>query len=303
MNWTGSKKNPDFSPEQKRLMIVTHPQLSIKRQCELLDISRSSWYYEPLPETEFNLSLMRIMDEQYLQTPFYGVCQMTAHLQRCGYAVNEKRVRRLLRLMGLEAIYPKPNLSRPDKMHTIYPYLLRGVAITSVNHVWSTDITYIPMAKGFMYLAAVMDWHSRYVLSWELSNSMESSFCVEVLQRALEKHGNPQIFNTDQGSQFTSNSFTGVLLDKGISISMDGKGRATDNVFIERLWRSLKYEYVYLDVPETGPQLYKGLDKYFEFYNRQRPHSSLKTRTPHEIYYDHRKNSNFIPPQDLPILT
>lgn len=284
-------------------MVASHPQISIQRQCELLDISRSGWYYEPLPETDFNLALMRIMDEQYLKTPFYGVRQMTAHLRRCGYEVNEKRIRRLLRLMGLEAIYPKPNLSIADKMHTVYPYLLRGIAITSVNHVWSTDITYIPMAKGFMYLAAVMDWYSRYILSWELSNSMESSFCVEVLQRALDKYGVPQVFNTDQGSQFTSNSFTKVLLDKGISISMDGKGRATDNVFIERLWRSLKYEYVYLDVPATGPELYKGLNRYFDFYNCQRPHSSLNCKTPKEAYYKQPKNTIFIPQTDQPVLT
>lgn len=180
-------------------MVETHDQISIVRQCELLDISRSGWYYEPREETALNLELMRIIDEQYMRTPFYGVRQMTAHLRRIGYTINEKRIRRLMRLMGLEAIYPKPDLSRPDKMHKIYPYLLRGVAITGPDHVWSTDITYIPMQRGFMYLVAVMDWYSRYVLSWELSNSMESSFCVNALEHALSLYGKPQIFNTDQG--------------------------------------------------------------------------------------------------------
>lgn len=274
-------------------MVETHDQISIVRQCELLDISRSGWYYEPREETALNLELMRIIDEQYMRTPFYGVRQMTAHLRRIGYTINEKRIRRLMRLMGLEAIYPKPDLSRPDKMHKIYPYLLRGVAITGPDHVWSTDITYIPMQRGFMYLVAVMDWYSRYVLSWELSNSMESSFCVNALEHALSLYGKPQIFNTDQGSQFTSNVFTSVLLDKKIDISMDGKGRATDNAFIERLWSSLKYECVYLNVPQTGLQLYKDLEAYLDFYNSERPHSSLADKTPEEAYFQKMKNTNF----------
>lgn len=274
-------------------MVETHDQISIVRQCELLDISRSGWYYEPREETALNLELMRIIDEQYMRTPFYGVRQMTAHLRRIGYTINEKRIRRLMRLMGLEAIYPKPDLSRPDKRHKIYPYLLRGVAITGPDHVWSTDITYIPMQRGFMYLVAVMDWYSRYVLSWELSNSMESSFCVNALEHALSLYGKPQIFNTDQGSQFTSNVFTSVLLDKKIDISMDGKGRATDNAFIERLWRSLKYECVYLNVPQTGLQLYKDLEAYLDFYNSERPHSSLADKTPEEAYFQKMKNTNF----------
>lgn len=274
-------------------MVETHDQISIVRQCELLDISRSGWYYEPREETALNLELMRIIDEQYKRTPFYGVRQMTAHLRRIGYTINEKRIRRLMRLMGLEAIYPKPDLSRPDKRHKIYPYLLRGVAITGPDHVWSTDITYIPMQRGFMYLVAVMDWYSRYVLSWELSNSMESSFCVNALEHALSLYGKPQIFNTDQGSQFTSNVFTSVLLDKKIDISMDGKGRATDNAFIERLWRSLKYECVYLNVPQTGLQLYKDLEAYLDFYNSERPHSSLADKTPEEAYFQKMKNTNF----------
>lgn len=260
-------------------------------------------YYRPATETEFNLQLMRLIDEQYLQTPFYGVAQMTAWLQRSGYPVNIKRIRRLLRKMGLEAVYPRPDLSKPDKEHTVYPYLLRGVQIREVNHVWSTDITYIPMARGFMYLVAVMDWYSRYVLSWELSNTLETSFCIHALQQALSKYGTPQIFNTDQGSQFTANSFTGVLKDKGIAISMDGKGRATDNAFIERLWRSTKYEYVYLEVPQTVPQLYKGLDRYFDFYNRHRPHSSLDRKTPEEVYHNIKMDTIFTPQITAPFLT
>lgn len=266
-------------------MIASHPSISISRQCELVGIHRSGYYYTPATETELNLLLMRIIDEQYLATPFYGVGQMTAHLRRLGYRVNEKRIRRLLRLMGLEAVYPKPNLSRPGKGHTIYPYLLRGVDITEVNQVWSTDITYIPMARGFMYLVAVLDWFSRYVLSWEVSNSLETGFCIRALQQALDCYGPPRIFNTDQGSQFTSDDFTGVLKEAGVAISMDGKGRATDNVFIERVWRSVKYEYVYLQVPASGPELYQGLDHYFDFYNCKRPHSSHGIRTPYEIYY------------------
>src|SRR5690606_20675086 len=205
---------------RKRAIITADAPISISRQCELLGLSRSSWYYEPATESELNLTLMRLMDEQYLHTPFYGVGQMRSYLRRSGYEVNEKRVRRLLRLMGLEAVYPRPNLSRANKEHTVYPYLLRGIDISSVNHVWSTDITYIPMQRGFMYLVAVMDWYSRYILSWELSNSMETGFCIAALERALEQYGPPVIFNTDQGSQFTSDAFTGVLKNQGIAISM-----------------------------------------------------------------------------------
>lgn len=273
------------------------------RQCELLGISRSGFYYEPQPETEFNLQLMRLMDEQYLCTPFYGVCQMTAYLRRLGYQINPKRIRRLLRLMGLQCVYPRPNLSRPDKAHKVYPYLLRGVIIGEVNQVWSTDITYIPMQRGFMYLVAVIDWYSRYVLSWELSNSMESSFCIDALQRALHRYGKPQIFNTDQGSQFTSDAFTGVLLENGIAVSMDGKGRATDNAFIERLWRSFKYEYLYLNPPENGLQLYQGTNHYFDFYNTERPHSALSEKTPQETYFQQPQINHTIPQNDTPALT
>lgn len=220
-------------------MIETSAQLSIARQCELLNLSRSGYYYQPVGESEENLKLMRLMDEQYMLTPFYGYRRMWAHLQQIGYQINLKRVHRLYRLMGIEAIYCKPDLSKPCAAHKIYPYLLRNVAIERPDQVWSTDITYVPMKKGFLYLAAVIDWYSRYVLSWELSNSLESSFCLTALDKALQK-GTPEVFNTDQGSQFTSHSFTGRLLDAKVNISMDGKGRALDNIFIERLWRDVK---------------------------------------------------------------
>jgi putative transposase len=274
--------------DHRRALVETDAQVSIRRQCELLDIHRSGIYYEPAPESALNLVLMRIMDEQHLQTPFYGVRQMSAVLQRKGYTVNVKRVRRLLRLMGLEAICPKPGLSKPAKGHSIYPYLLRGVQINAVNHVWSTDITYIPMAKGFMYLIAIMDWFSRYVLCWELSNTMDGSFCTDILKLAIARYGKPLIFNTDQGSQFTADAFVNILANEGVAISMDGKGRATDNVFIERLWRSLKYEYVYPNMPDNVPALYKGLEQYFRFYNNERPHSSLSNSTPEEIYLNQK---------------
>lgn len=227
---------------------------------------------------------MSVMDKQYMKTPFYGAGMMHGHLLRCGYPVNIKRVRRLYRLMGLDAICPKPDLSKPEKTHKIYPYLLRNLAVTYVNQVWSSDITYIPMPNGFLYLTAVIDWHSRYVLSWELSNSLDSSFCIEAVRKAIDKYGKPLIFNTDQGSQFTSAEYTGLLTANGIQISMDGRGRATDNAFVERLWRSVKYEYVYLNAIEDGLALYKGLDNYFTEYNHIRPHSSLRHRSPAQLY-------------------
>ncbi len=264
--------------------IEANSSLSILRQCQLLDIPRSSYYYQPVPESAYNLHLMLLMDKQYLLTPTYGSRMMCAHLCGQGHGVNRKRVQRLMRLMGLEAIFCKPRLSDPDKEHQIYPYLLRNVAVTSVNHVWSTDITYIPMQRGFLYLTAVIDWYSRFVLSWQLSNSMESSFCIEALEVALARYGTPQIFNTDQGSQFTSNDFTSVLKKKQIQISMDGKGRATDNAFIERLWRTVKYEHVYLHAASDGEELYDGLRQFFEHYNYHRPHSSLGYRTPASVY-------------------
>jgi putative transposase len=262
---------------------VNHDTLSIVRQCQLLGLPRSTCYYHGADESEKNLELMRLLDEQYMQTPFYGSRRMAWWLQEQGYKVNRKRIQRLLRLMGLEAVYPRPRTSDPNLEHRIYPYLLRNLAISKVNQVWSADITYIPMSRGFMYLVAILDWHSRYVVAWRLSNSLDSDFCVEALQAALAL-GQPQIFNTDQGCQFTSRAFTSVLEQRQIAISMDGRGRALDNVFIERLWWSVKYEDVYLRSYETVLELEAGLAAYFEFYCRRRPHSSLENRMPWDVY-------------------
>ena len=258
-------------------------EISIRRQCELLGVSRASWYYEPTGESKENLRLMRLIDEQYTRTPFYGSRRMSAWLQDRGHDVNRKRVRRLMQLMGIEAVYPKPNLSRAAEGHKIYPYLLRGVEIARVNQVWSTDITYIRMAHGFVYLVAVMDWFSRFVLSWRLSLTLELDFCVEALRRAL-RWGRPEIFNSDQGSQFTSDDFTGELEQRHIAISMDGRGRCLDNIFIERLWRSLKYEEVYLKDYALVADAQEGIGRYLRFYNYERLHSSLDYRTPASIY-------------------
>jgi putative transposase len=262
---------------------VNHPHLSICRQCELLGLARASFYYEPATETEENLHLMRRIDQQYTDQPVYGSRRMTIWLQGQGYRVNRKRVQRLMRLMGLEAIYPKPKLSAPGQGHQIYPYLLRGVTIERVDQVWSTDITYVPLLSGFMYLAAVIDWHSRYVLAWRLSNTLEGSFCLEMLDEALSR-GRPEIFNTDQGAQFTAEAFTGRLLAAGVAVSMNGKGRCLDNVFVERLWRTVKYENIYPRGYETVPQLREGLAQFFPFYNEGRPHMGLGYRTPAEVY-------------------
>lgn len=259
------------------------PEISVRRQCELLGVSRASLYYEPASESEENLRLMRLIDEQYTRTPFYGSRRMTAWLEAQGYEVNRKRVSRLMALMGLEAVFPKPKLSKPGEGHRVYPYLLAGVEVERVNQVWSTDITYIRMAQGFVYLAAVMDWHSRFVLSWSLSVTMEMDFCVEALKRALRR-GLPEIFNSDQGSQFTSEKFTGELKTREIAISMDGRGRCFDNIFIERLWRSLKYEEVYLKEYRLVREVSDSIGRYFQFYNFERPHQSLEYRTPSEIY-------------------
>lgn len=261
-----------------------HPVLSVRRQCELVGLNRSTLYYEPAQESALNLELMRLMDEQYLKTPFYGWPRMLAYLQRQGYEVNHKRVRRLLQKMGIQAIYPKPKTSVNNPEHKVYPYLLRGLEITYVNQVWSSDITYIPMPHGFMYLVAVMDWYSRYVLAWQLSNTLDGAFCVDALQQAL-LCGKPTIFNTDQGVQFTAVDFTDQLKAEGILISMDGRGRALDNIFIERLWRSVKYEDVYLKDYETVPTLERGLANYFHLYNYERPHQSLAYRTPAEVHF------------------
>ena len=258
------------------------------RQCELLDLYRSSYYYRAVEVSAEELALLRRLDEQYTQTPFYGVRRMTAVLRREGYGVNPKRVRRLLRTLGLWALVPQPGTSRPAPEHRVYPYLLRGVAIERVNQVWSTDITYIRLRSGFAYLAAVLDWHSRYVLAWALSNSLEVGFCLEVLEAALSR-GRPEIFNSDQGAQFTSPAFTGRLLSAGVRISMDGRGRALDNVFVERLWRSVKYEDLYLHGYETVPALGHGLGRYFPFYNEERPHQSLDYRTPGQVYREEQR--------------
>lgn len=265
-----------------------HPALSVRQQCDLLDLNRSTYYYVPATESPLNLHLMRLLDEQYMRTPFYGWPRMTVYLHNQGYAVNHKRVQRLMHKMGIQALYPKPSLSKANPAHKIYPYLLRNLAITHPNQVWSTDITYIPMPSGFMYLVAVIDWFSRYVLAWHLSNTLDGTFCVDTLQQALQRapQGHPPtIFNTDQGAQFTALAFTTLLEKAAIQISMDGKGRALDNIFIERLWRSVKYEDVYLKRYDTVPTLFTGLAAYFTFYNHERPHQSLGYRTPAQIYY------------------
>ena len=261
-----------------------HPRLSVRQQCELLGLHRATAYYNPVGETEENLCLMRRIDEQYLQTPFFGSRRMADWLtHEGGLIVNRKRVQRLMRLMDIEAIYPRPRTTESAAEHRKFPYLLRERRITKPDEVWAADITYIPMARGYMYLVAIIDWHSRYVLAWRLSNSLESSFCVEVLEEALARR-RPGIFNTDQGVQFTSRMFTGRLEAAGVSISMDGKGRALDNVFIERLWWSVKYEYVYLHDHPTVSSLYRGLGTYLEFFNRKRRHQSLARETPWDVY-------------------
>jgi len=233
-----------------------------------------------------DLELMRLIDEQFLKTPTWGSRSMRNHLQRLGYKVNRKRVQRLMRIMGLEPIYPKPRTSRPHPDHKVYPYLLRDLTIDRPNHVWTADITYIPMRRGFMYLVAVMDWYSRKVLSFRMSNTLESEFCIQALEEALRRYGKPRIFNTDQGSQFTSRAFVGVLESHGIQVSMDGRGRVQDNIFIERLWWTLKYHYIYLHAFEAGSELRQGLRQWVDFYNQERPHQALDNLTPDEVYYD-----------------
>ncbi len=260
-----------------------HAQISVRRQCDLLGVNRSGLYYEPVGESEENLGLMRLLDEQYTRTPFYGSRKMTEWLTTVGHTVNRKRVARLMELLGVQAVYPKPKLSQPGEGHRIYPYLLRGTKVERVNQVWSTDITYIRMEQGFLYLVAVMDWFSRFVLSWSLSLTMEVDFCVEALQRALRR-AKPDIFNSDQGAQFTSEKFSGVLKARDIAISMDGRGRCMDNIFVERLWRSLKYEEVYLKDYASVSEARAGIQGYFRFYNHERLHQSLDYRTPAAIY-------------------
>jgi len=255
----------------------------LRRQCELVGLQRSSWYSQPAGESELNLRLMRLLDEQYLLTPFYGWPRMTVWLQNEGYKINGKRIRRLLALMGLQAIYPRPKTTQRDPNHRIYPYLLRNLAVEQPNQVWCADITYVPMPHGFMYLVAIMDWCSRFVLAWQLSNTLDGLFCQEALTQALA-HGKPDIFNTDQGVQFTARSFTGRLEAANIRISMDGRGRAFDNIFIERLWRTVKYEDIYIRDYGSVLDLDLGLLSYFHFYNHERPHQSLGYRTPAEVY-------------------
>jgi putative transposase len=265
-------------------------QLSIRRQCELLGLNRSSYYYEPAQETVENLRLMRRIDEQYLKTPFFGSRRMTIVLDSEGEKVNRKRIQRLMGLMGLEAIHPGPRTTVHNPDHKVYPYLLRGVKVERRDQVWSSDITYIPMHQGFMYLTAVIDWHSRYVLSWSVSNSLDGRFCLETLEEAL-RGGMPEIFNTDQGVQYTARSFTSRLESAGVLVSMDGRGRALDNVFVERLWRSLKYEEVYLKDYRSVAELVRGLTDWFRFYNEERPHQSLQYRTPAEVYQEAGRGS------------
>ncbi len=276
------------SPESLRSLVeLDHLELSVRRQCQLLGRSRSSLYYEPVPETADNLRRMRLIDQEYTAHPFLGSRRMTRWLVQQGEVVNRKRVQRLMRLMGLEAIYPKPKLSAAGRGHRIFPYLLRDVSIERPDQVWSTDITYVPLARGFMYLAAIIDWHSRYVLAWRLSNTLDGSFCLDMLEEALSR-GQPEVFNTDQGVQFTAQAWTGRLERAGVAVSMDGRGRCLDNVFVERLWRSVKYEDIYIHRYEAVPQLQQGLGRYFPYYNEERFHQSLEYRTPAAVYREGR---------------
>jgi len=264
---------------------TNHPTLSIRRQCELLDLNRSTYYWQTASESTLNLELMRLIDQEYTRAPFYGYRKMTARLNNeHQYAVNTKRVARLMRKMGLQALYPRPRTSIPDRQHKKYPYLLRGLDIDRPNQVWAADITYVPLPHGFMYLVAIMDWFSRFVLAWQLSNTLDGVFCLEALRRAL-RDGQPDIFNTDQGVQFTAYAFTDELEAANIRVSMDGRGRFVDNIFIERLWRTVKYEDIYLKGYETVPALASGLGDYFRSYNFDRPHQSLGYRTPADVHF------------------
>jgi putative transposase len=266
-----------------------HPELSIRRQCELVGLNRSTYYWQPAGETGLNLALMEQIDKEYTRTPFYGYRKMTVRLvQKHGYEINHKRVARLMQKMGLQAIYAGPKTTIADKQHKKYPYLLRGLEINHPNQVWSTDITYIPMQQGFMYLVAIIDWFSRFVIAWQLSNTLDGSFCLDALRIALQQ-GKPEIFNTDQGSQFTANAYVSELEGAGIQVSMDGRGRAFDNIFVERLWRTVKYEDIYIKDYATVPDLFNGLSAYFQLYNYERPHQSLDYQTPAEVYLGGRQ--------------
>lgn len=270
---------------ERRALIDRQNPLSVTRQCRLLNLHRSTAYYQPRTISDEDLVLMRLIDEIHLKRPFLGARRIPGELRDRGWIVNRKRVQRLMRVMGIRALYPKPRTSAPGSGHVIYPYRLKGLTIDRPNQVWAADISYLPMAKGFMYLVAIMDWHTRKVLSWRLSNTMDTTFCVDALDEALRRFGTPEIFNTDQGSQFTSEAFTGVLKAHEITISMDGKGRWVDNVFVERLWRTVKYEYVYLQAYETPNDLQRGLEKYFQYCNAHRRHTALDRRTPDAVYF------------------
>jgi putative transposase len=263
---------------------IQHPHLSIRRQCELVGLNRATFYWEPAGESELNLTLMRLIDVQFTRTPFYGYRRMTVSLRDQGQAVNPKRVARLMPRMGLHAVYPRPRTSLSNQQHKKYPYLLRGLEIVRPNQVWSTDITYVPLPRGFVYLVAVIDWYSRFVLAWQLSNTLDGAFCLDALHQALE-YGRPEIFNTDQGAQFTAHAFTGTLEAAGIRISMDGRGRAFDNIFVERLWRTVKYEDIYIRDYASLPALTRGLDAYFHFYNHERYHQSLDYAVPAAVHF------------------
>lgn len=268
-------------------MVVANPEISMRRQAELLRVNRSGLYYESAPTDQEELSLMRRLDELHLKLPFYGSRKLALELRTEGVSINRKRVQRLMRLMGIVAMVPRPNTSKPAPENKKYPYLLRHLAILWPNQVWAADITYIPMARGFGYLVAIIDWFSRRVLAWRLSNSLDTGFCIEALEEALEHFGPPEIFNTDQGCQFTSDDFTKPLLDRGIKVSMDGKGRCIDNIFVERLWRSLKYEEIYLNAYDDLAQARKAIESYMDFFNHRRPHQALGYQTPDAFYAGH----------------
>jgi putative transposase len=273
----------------RKQMVLTDKQLSITVQCELLGINRSSFYYKPVEESEENLAIMRVLDEQYLNTPFYGNKRLLFILICHGYRINIKRLRRLMKIVGWQTLYPVKHTTHADPDKYKYPYLLKGLVINHANQVWEIDITYIPMERGFMYLFAIIDVHTRYVVGWGLSNSMTAEWCVSVIEQAIATHGVPQIINSDQGSQFTSDMYVALLTEKGIKISMDSKGRAIDNIYIERLWRSVKYENIYLFVYTNGKALYEGLDAYFTFYNMKRPHQGLDNKIPWDMYSKEEK--------------
>ena len=266
------------------MIITVENDLSIARQCELIQLARSTYYYDPLPESELNLQLMRMIDEQYIITPFYGHRKMTEQLKKTGEQVNKKRILRLMKVMGLEAMYPKPRTSIGNKEHYKFPYLLNNLKIVKPNQVWGTDITYIPLETGYLYLVAILDLFSRYVIAWNISNNMESDFCIQALEEALRNGIIPEIMNSDQGAQYTSKAWTGLLKKQSIAISMSGKGRCWDNIFVERLWRSLKYEEVYPKNYSTGQEAKEGIDWYFHFYNNKRLHEKLRYNTPQDIY-------------------